>query len=179
MSAIVRAASLIGLWVLLWGDISVANVAGGAAVAIGLLALYPTRAAPSAARPAARVRIRPLRVVRLAGHVVVQLVVSNAVVAREIVTPGSRIRTGIVACPLRTRSDGMVALVANVLALSPGTMPVDVVGEPRTLYVHVLHLRDPARTRRDVAALEALAICAFGSPEDLASLAGRPAGVFR
>lgn len=167
MKLVVRVALLTALWVLLWGDISVANVASGALVAVALMVLYPTRSAASGGRN----KVRPLAVARLVLHIVVQLVVSNAVVAREIVTPRSRIRTGIVACRLRTRSDGMIAFLADVLALSPGTMPVDIGVDPPTIYVHVLHLRDPQRSRREVATLEALAIRAFGSDEEVAGLA--------
>jgi multicomponent Na+:H+ antiporter subunit E len=165
MTVLARVALLVALWVLLWGDISVANVVAGALVAGALLALYPMRRQGRRGRT-----VRPVALVHLVGHVLVRFVVSNAVVAREIVTPGSRIRTGIVACPLRSGSSGITSFVANVLALSPGTMPVDVVADPPTLYVHVLHLRDPERTRREVATLESLAVGAFGSRADVTAL---------
>jgi multicomponent Na+:H+ antiporter subunit E len=105
----------------------------------------------------------------------VQFVVSNALVAREIVARRSRVRTGIVACPLRTESEPIITLLANVLALSPGTMPVDVQTSPPVIHLHVLVLRDVARARRDVARLEELAVGAFGSDEDVARLSTPPA----
>jgi multisubunit Na+/H+ antiporter MnhE subunit len=53
--------------------------------------------------------------------------------------------------------------VANVLALTPGTMPIEVTRTPPVIYVHVLHLHDVEAVRRDIRTLSALAVRAFGS----------------
>lgn len=167
MRQILRISFLTAIWVLLWGRLSVANVLSGVIVAAVLLVLYPTGAV--ADTPVGRPR--PIAFLRVLGYILGQVVVSNAHIAREIVTRGSNIRTGIVACRLRTDSERMITFLANVLALSPGTMPVHVQVEPPVIYVHVLHLFDPDATRRRVALLEALSVRAFGSPEAVAALA--------
>ena len=147
--------TLVALWLLLWGDLSVANVASGVLVALGLLAVFPL------ARPAAATRrvVRPLALARLVGYLALELVVSNLVVARVILSPKARTRTGVVACPLRTDSDRMVTALCNLIALSPGTMMVDVSDD--ALYVHALLLRDLDEVRRDVGRLQALLLAAF------------------
>jgi multicomponent Na+:H+ antiporter subunit E len=170
-----RLVFLTTIWVLLWGSLSVANVLSGVAVALVLLAVSPlagSRSQNGAHRAPAGVVVgsRLLGWLRLLARIVGQLIVSNAVIAREIVTPGSRIRTGIVACPLHTDSEHVVTFMANVLALTPGTMPVHVQVNPPVIYVHVLHLAHPDATRRSIARLEALAVRAFGaSPAEVAS----------
>lgn len=170
-SFVVRCGFLTVIWVLLWGEPSVANVLSGIVVSSLLLAVFPGRRGtrPDLGRP------RPIGLVRFLAYVGVQFVVSNVLVAREIVTRRSRVRTGVVACRLRTESPSMIAFLANIVALTPGTMPVDVETDPPTLYVHVLMLKDPASARRDVARLESLAVRAFGTAADIARVSGTPA----
>jgi multicomponent Na+:H+ antiporter subunit E len=151
------------VWLMLWDRITIANAVSGIAVACLVLVVFPTARLARAARPTV---IRPLACARLAVHVATQLVVSNWLVAREILSRRSHIRTGVVACPLHTGSAGLITLLANIVALSPGTMTVDVRAEPPTLYVHVLMLRDVAAARGEVARLEQLLLRAFGSESD-------------
>ena len=84
---------------------------------------------PAASRP--RYVFRPVAFVRLVVYFVRQLVVANAALTREIVTaprpdPHRRRRradgAGI--------SDGLLIFVANVTALTPGTMPIEVRRDP-------------------------------------------------
>jgi len=166
MRQALRILSLTGIWVLLWGKLSIANVTSGVVVSSLLLVLYPsgTMVKTPVRRP------RPIAFVRLIGYIFGQIVVSNAHIAREIITRGSNIRTGIVACRLRTDSERTITFLANVLSLSPGTMPVRVQVDPPLISVHVLHLDHPDTTRKRVARLEDLSVRAFGSPEAVAAL---------
>lgn len=166
----VRCATLTAIWTLLWGELSAANVVSGVVVSSALLAVFPARRRTTPG-------LGPLRLlgaIRFLAYLGVQLAVSNVLVAREIVSRRTRIRTGIVACRLRTRSPSMIAFLANIVALTPGMMPVDVETDPAVLYVHVLMLKDVASARRDVARLESLAIRAFGTADDRARLIARP-----
>lgn len=156
-------AALTAVWLMLWDRITVANALSGVAVACLVLAVFPTARVVRNARPAV---FRPVATVRLAGFVAAQLVVSNWLVAREILSRRSHIRTGILACPLHTESHGLITLLANIVAVSPGTMTVDVRAEPPTLYVHVLMLRDVAAAKSEVARLEQLLLRAFGTESD-------------
>ena len=83
--------------------------------------------------------------------------------AWEIVTPRNRIHTGVVAVPMRTDSRAVFLVVGNVITLTPGTLTLEVAGSPPEIYVHVLHLHDVDRVRRDLQRVEDLAVRAFGS----------------
>lgn len=160
-----RAAYTAGLavaWVMLWDTISVANVLGGLFVGTALLTVFPLRPVADGDRRT----VHPLGFVRLAASVLRQLIVSNSLVAREVISPNAELRTGIVACQMRTSSPKLLSTVANILALSPGTMAVDAVDEPPTLFIHVLSLEDIVGVRAGVARLEQQVIEAFGSPSD-------------
>lgn len=163
MSIVGFGAVLMAVWLLLWGSITVANVLSGVAVVgVVLLVLPDTRFAPH------RSPFRPLAIARLGVRIVSDMVRANVVVTREILTPRSSINEGVVDVPIPGCSDALLTFVADVLALSPGVMPIEVSRDPGVIWVHVLHLSDPERTRRDVASLAELAVRAFGTDEVIA-----------
>jgi multicomponent Na+:H+ antiporter subunit E len=149
------------LWVLLWSDLSVGSIVAGAIVAVGILLF--------ARLPLLRrtsddvVRINPWRTLHFVGYMLVKLVESNLVVAWEIITPGNRMHTGILAVPLRTESETATMVVANVITLTPGSLVIENKGSPAVLYLHVMYLHDVERVRADLLRIEELSVRAFGS----------------
>lgn len=154
---------LMVVWVLLWEDLSAANLLAGFALGALLVLLFPVgeRGIPGAFRPVA------------AAHVLLyfvwKLVEASVIVGWEVLTPQNRINEGIVAIPIRGISDTLTTLVANAISLTPGTLTLEIRQRPTVLYVHVLHLDDVDAVRRDVQYLEVLAIRAFGSAEAIAA----------
>lgn len=157
-----RVALLVGVWLLAWGDVSLANAASGLAVAVALLVAFP------AYRGATRHRVNAVGAARLVIYLLGQLVPSNVLVARQVVGRRSRIRTGVLAYPLRHPSDEVVSLMAHVIALTPGTMTVEATSDPFVLYVHFLLLDDIDHARRAIARLEGIVVAALGGPEEAA-----------
>lgn len=153
---------LASIWVMLWGTASFANVLSGLVVATALVL-----AVPGLRRRRERRRhvVRPLAVFHLVAHVLIRTIGANLVLTSEIVSPRSRIRTGVVGIPLPGCSDELLTLITNLVALAPGTMPLELAYDPIELYVHVLHLRDVDHVRRDILRLTDLAVRAFGSTE--------------
>lgn len=156
---------LLALWLLLWGHITVVNVVSGAVVVTVVLLLIP-----ETGRGVTWPRIRPAWAARFVTRVLWSLLRANVEVAREVLRPGSRVRTGIIAIPMDNCSDGLITLVTNVLGMAPGTMPVEVTRHPPVIYVHLLHADDPEVRRADITGLAELAVRAFGSDEAVASL---------
>jgi multicomponent Na+:H+ antiporter subunit E len=165
LRAIGAAGALVVVWVLSWGEVSVGNVVSGVAVAGALLVAFPLGDVPHVDH-----RLHPVAVVRLAAVFLAELVLSSLAVARDIVRGPAAVRTGIVSCPLRVEAGGLITFLANLIALSPGTMPIDVTLDPPVLHVHVLRLRDPDEVRAHVARFEELAVAALGGPEALAAV---------
>lgn len=158
---------LLVVWIALWGDLSLANVLSGVAVASGLMVAFP-HAGP---RPLARVR--PVRALVFLAYFLYKLVEANVVVAWEVITPNNEsINEAIVAVPVTGASDAAITILANAMSLTPGTLTLEVGRDPAVLYVHVLHLRDIDQVRRDVYRLERLVLRAFGDEAALA--AARP-----
>jgi multicomponent Na+:H+ antiporter subunit E len=156
MSRVLTVAWLTALWIVLWRDLSVVNVAGGVLVATVIGWAVTLSSTGVSGRD---VRFRPLPAVVFLGYFAWKLVEANLVLAREIVTPRNRIRTGIIAVPATGCSDLVVTVVANAVTLTPGTVTLEVrrVDGTCRLYVHVLHLHDMERARNDVRTLMRLA----------------------
>jgi multicomponent Na+:H+ antiporter subunit E len=145
---------LVALWLLAWGEISVANLLSGVAVAGALLVAFP-------AGRQAEVRVSIPGAARLAGHTLVQLVTSNVLITREIVRRRPNLRQGVLAHRLETPSEEVVTVMTSVIALSPGTMTVDVDPDSSTIHVHFLLLRDVDEARASLARLERLTLDAI------------------
>ena len=165
------------LWVLLWNDLSVANVVSGVVLAVVVLASSRLASAVCVGSDNGdRPRISPLRLAYFVGYVVVQLVRSNLFLAWEIMTRKNTVRTGIIAVPMRTSSELTMLVMANVITLTPGTVTIEAKGSPAVLYVNVLHLNDVERVRVDLRRLEGVCVRAFGSRSARAQLADGEAG---
>jgi multisubunit Na+/H+ antiporter MnhE subunit len=104
---------------------------------------------------------RPLPIARLVGFAFVEMARSNILLARDVLAPRSRLHPGVMAVPLPRCSDGLLTLITNMLALTPGTNPVHVEADPAVVYVHVLHMHDVERSRAEVLHLADLAFRAF------------------
>ncbi|MEL6891413.1 MAG: Na+/H+ antiporter subunit E [Actinomycetota bacterium] len=152
------------LWTLLWGNFSWANVLGGIAVSIAVVTLARL---PRATRRAddSVTRVNPLKTLRFIAYAFWSLLQSNWVLAKEIITfrDDESINAGVVAVPLRTDSDTIMMVVANLITLTPGTLTIEVSGTPPVVYVNVLHLHEIEEVRAELLRIEELAVHAFGS----------------
>lgn len=159
MSIAWRMVLLVSLWLLAWGDLSPGNVLSGILLSAMLLVVFP----PNTGRDG-RPRPNPVAIVRLAAYIVRQLVTSNVLVAREILSPGSRVHTGVLAYQVRHPADEVITGIANIIALTPGTMTVEATNEPAIIYVHFLLLDDEDAARTSIGHLEDLVVAALGGP---------------
>ncbi len=161
------ALALAVIWVLFWGSASPANTLSGLAIGALLVVVVPGLRQPARRHS----RLRPAAIARLVGYMLVTTVRSNAELTREVLSPSSRLRTAVLGVPLAGCSDEVVTLVSDLLALSPGTMPIELGTDPRVLYVHVLHRGDVERVRGELLRLTGVTVRAFGSDDAVAELA--------
>jgi multicomponent Na+:H+ antiporter subunit E len=133
-------------WVALTGDAS----PGNALFALGLAALALVVARPL--DPGGRARVRWTRLPGFVLYFAWQVLIANARVARAVLAPLPRLRPGIVAVPLTLERDAEIALLANLITLTPGTLSIEVSEDRRTLYVHALGVSDAEAVRAEVRA---------------------------
>jgi len=147
---ITRSMALLLLWIALWGEVSVANVASGVLVVTIVSWLFVHD------RPR-RYVMRPVPALRLLLHVLVSLVGSSVRVVFAVLFPTrEQIATSVQSVALQQGSVFVGAVVANAITLTPGTMSLDLDESTLVLSVHVLGLVDPDEFRRDVLQLENL-----------------------
>lgn len=151
------------VWVGLWGSVTVANVAGGVAVAVVLVLVLPLTEVPE------RSRVSPVGLVRFAGHFAVALFTASLQVVVLALRPQQRLRQAVIAVPVRGASDQLLTLLADAISLTPGTLTLEVDRPSSTLFVHVLDVGEGPdavqRVRDDILRLERLAVEAIGSAE--------------
>lgn len=162
------------LWCALWGAFTLANVVSGVVVAVVLVVAVRLPAAAGARFGPGR--IRPVRALWFLLYFLVQVVRSNLVLARDIVTPGDSTEPGIIGVPLHHCSDAVVTLVANSFTLTPGSLTIEVSRHPTIIYVHVLYLHDVEAVRHELLKFAELAVRAFGTDEALAQFTHRSSG---
>lgn len=135
------------IWAAITGNFTALNLLLGAAVGVGatLLLRHSFGGAP--------VLRRLRRILSLTVLFLYELNVSAVRVGLIVLTPDLRsaLRPAIVAFPLTVKSDAEIALLANLITLTPGTLSVDVSDDRSTLYVHVLNLASRERLIADIA----------------------------
>jgi multicomponent K+:H+ antiporter subunit E len=135
----VLSAALLVLWLLLTQSTDAASLLFGALVAV----LGPRLTASLRPTPV-RMR-RPLVAARLLGHVLVDSLRSAVSVVATIL--GRReIRSGFVRVPLDVRDPNALAVLAMIVAATPGTAWAELAADRSVLLLHVLSLDDGAAT---------------------------------
>lgn len=155
------------VWLMLWGNWTVANAINGLLVGIVVTLVLPLP------RVQLGSRVHPLGVARIVVRIGVDLVLSSLRVARQALSPGPQPGTAVVATRLRTRSDLILTLTAEAVTMVPGSVVIEVSRPEGILYAHVLGIDDPSDVvafRRHVLDLEASVIRAIGSPRAVRAL---------
>ena len=122
MMRVARVLFLVGIWLCLWSDLSVANVLSGVVVAVAIVAVFGQRPG--------RLIVRPVALVRFTLYFTRKLVESTVVVARAVISPRSAVHAGVVAVPLEGCSDAVVPLIADAISLPPGPLTIEVHQDP-------------------------------------------------
>jgi multicomponent Na+:H+ antiporter subunit E len=158
----VQPAALVWLttvWVGLWGDVSVANVLSGLLLGVLVSVVFPL--------PPLRMhlRIRPLRLLWLVLHFISDVVVASVEVT-WVILRRRELRNSVIEVNLRTPSDFVLTVVAEMTSLVPGSVVVEARRSDYTLYLHVLDTPDVSaadRMRRRTLELEQRVAAATGA----------------
>ncbi|MDN5760200.1 MAG: Na+/H+ antiporter subunit E [Tomitella sp.] len=146
------------VWVLLWGEVTAANILGGLAVSLTILILMPLPQLPVEGR------LHPLSALRLAGRVAADLAKSSVEVAWLSIRPGPPPLSAILRVQINVKSDLVLGLLVDAINVVPGTIVLEVDRRSRLLYIHVLDVHTTAKVERfytTVAHLEWMFIRAF------------------
>lgn len=148
------------VWVALWGTISPITVVGGAIVAVVVCLVFPLP------RLKMDLHIRPLRLIWLVVRFLADVVSASVHVAWVTLQFRREPLNAVVEIDLRTDSDFILTVVAQMVSLVPGSLVVEARRSTHTLFLHVLDVGDLTgvdRMRTQVMALERRVVLAFGA----------------
>ena len=132
------------LWPMLNGSWSIGQLLLGAGLAVAIPWFTHRLRGP------ARGPRRPLRSLRLAVVVLLDIVRANLQVARLILGPRAALRPGYAWVPLDLVNPNGIAMLIAIVSMTPGTVSADVSPDRRHLLVHTLDLADEAALVADI-----------------------------
>lgn len=144
MTALLMNIILMVLWAATTGDFGYGNLLAG--FVMGYLVLWWVMPLLG---PTAYFRKLPLTL----GFVAVlfwEITKANIRVAWDIVTPNKHRRPGIIVVPLDAETDLEIAVLANLVTLTPGSLCIDISADRRTLFVHAMFADDPRQVRAEI-----------------------------
>ncbi len=127
---------LAAAWLLLQQSVALPQLITAAVLGLGLPRLLEGFLGPGA---------RPRRLglaLRFAGIVLWDIVVSNLVVARIVLSPGARPQPAWVRVPLDIRDPNAIVLLATIITTTPGTVSCVVDDDRHEILVHALDCDD-------------------------------------
>lgn len=130
--------TLVGIWLLLSGDLSVMSIAFGVLLTL-LLVLAIAQLRP------VRPRLRHLHLaIPLVATLLVDIVLSNLGVARVVLglTRNRQVRSGFIDIPLELSDPHGLAILAVIVTSTPGTSWAGVAPDGRVLRLHMLDIRN-------------------------------------
>lgn len=145
------------VWVLLWGNISAANILSGLAIALLVTLWLPLPPVP------VQGRFHPLPMLRLVLYVTYSMVVSSVQVAALALRPTPPL-SAVLSAHLEVKSDLVLALAVNILNVTPGTIVLEIDQARRMIYAHVLDVesdRGVKRFHRQLDTLQKLLVATF------------------
>jgi multicomponent Na+:H+ antiporter subunit E len=133
-------------WTVATGHFTVANFLIG--LVLGFLILTFAQPVIGASRYFTKVP----QVLRFAFFYLGQMIMSNLRVAYDVATPTHYMKPGVIAVPLDAKTDAEIALFANLMTLTPGTLSIDLSEDRSVLYVHAMYIDDDdiERARRQI-----------------------------
>ena len=95
-----------------------------------------------------RIIRRIVKIASFIGFYILELILANFRVLYDILTPRHHMKPGFVAVQLDAKTDLEILSVANLVAMTPGTLSVEVSEDKRLLFIHVMYLDDADEFRQ-------------------------------
>lgn len=70
-----------------------------------------------------------------------EMVKANIQVAYDVITPKFFMKPGIVQYPMEAKSDFEINMLSTMIALTPGTLVIDVSEDRKVLYIHAMYMK--------------------------------------
>jgi multicomponent Na+:H+ antiporter subunit E len=79
-----------------------------------------------------------------------EIILANITVAKIVISPKMNIKPGIIAVPIRAKTNASITGIANSITLTPGTITIDISDDKKILYVHAIDASDPESIKEGI-----------------------------
>ncbi len=157
-------ASLAIVWVILWGSVSPLVIVSGILLGYLIGVFFPLPPMHWQGR------LRPVGIAILISRQIFDLTKSSLRVMQLVLARKVNLNAGVVRVDLLTDDDLYQVQVAEMISLVPGTVVIEVVRNPRRLYLHVIDLiaDDAVEQVQEMSyGVESRVVRAFGSRQQI------------
>lgn len=124
------------VWVALTGSLYYSNFVFGALLGFFILWIMNKN------EPDQRYFYRVPKTIGFILSLIYEMIAANVQVAYDVITPKYFFRPGIVRYPMQANTDLEINLLSTMIALTPGTLVLDISDDKKSLFIHVMYLKD-------------------------------------
>jgi multicomponent K+:H+ antiporter subunit E len=88
---------------------------------------------------------KPLKMISFLGLLLVDIIISNLVVAKQVLGAPERLAAWICRHTAGPEKALPITILASTISLTPGTVSIEISKDRKTLYVHALHVEREAK----------------------------------
>jgi multicomponent Na+:H+ antiporter subunit E len=108
------------------------------------------------------------RALSLFGYLLLQIILANIRLAKDVVSVRHRMHPGVIQLPLTITTDSEILLLAAMINITPGSVALDVARDRRSMFVHVMHITTVEEAKREIKdGFERRILALRGEKEDL------------
>lgn len=94
--------------------------------------------------------LRLQRALSLLVYLLWQIILANLRLTKDVLSVRHRMRPAVIALPLSVTTDGEILLLSAMINITPGSVALDVSGDRRTMYVHVMNITTFEEAKADI-----------------------------
>lgn len=126
------------VWVALTGQLNYANFFFGGALGFFILWLL----ARNSKKNEKEYFYRVPKIIVFIIYFFVDMLKANWEVAMDVITPSYNTTPGIIKYKMDAKTDFEITMLTNIIALTPGTMVIDIADDKSHIFIHTMYLKD-------------------------------------
>lgn len=126
------------VWVALTGQLNYANFVFG--YVVGFFILWMLNRTKDKSNKEYFYRVP--RILTFFLYFLYDLLKANMEVAKDVVTPNYNMQPGIIKYEMDAKTDFEITMLANMVAITPGTLVIDISKDKKYMYIHGMYLKD-------------------------------------
>lgn len=80
----------------------------------------------------------------------IDMLKANIEVSVDVLTPNHNMKPGVIKYEMDAKTDFEIMMFANTIALTPGTLVLDISKDKKYMYIHVMYLKDIKKFKRNM-----------------------------